>query len=107
MADIHIVRTHSMPLQQARDAASNLAGKLEQKFDLETQWQEDTLHFQRPGVTGTLALGEGEVTIDVRLGLLLSAFRGAMEEQISEQLDRVFDPAQAAAPASQAPKKRA
>ena len=105
MADIHIVRAHSMPLKKARDAANDLAAKLQDKFDLQSEWDGDTLNFQRPGVTGSLALGKSEVTIDVRLGLLLSAFKGAMEEQIGEQLDTLF--AAGAAPAKKAAKKKA
>jgi putative polyhydroxyalkanoate system protein len=105
MADIHIVRAHSMPLKKAREAAGNLAVKLEDKFDLQSEWDGDTLNFQRPGVTGSLALTKNDVTIDVRLGLLLSAFKGTMEEQIGEQLDALF--AGGAAPAKKAAKKRA
>lgn len=105
MADIHIVRAHSMPLKKAREAAGDLAVKLEDKFDLQSEWDGDTLNFQRPGVTGSLALTKSDVTIDVRLGLLLSAFKGAMEEQIGEQLDALF--AGGAAPAKKAVKKKA
>jgi putative polyhydroxyalkanoate system protein len=104
MADIHIVRAHSMPLKKAREAAGDLAVKLEDKFDLQSEWDGDTLNFQRPGVTGSLALTKSDVTIDVRLGLLLSAFKGAMEEQIGEQLDALFA---GAAPAKKAAKKKA
>ena len=104
MADIHIVRAHSMPLKKARDAANDLAAKLESKFDLQSEWDGDTLNFQRPGVNGSLELGKSAVTIDVRLGLLLSAFKGAMEEQINAQLDELFS---APAAAKKAAKKKA
>ena len=103
MADIRIVRNHSMPLAKARDAAAHLAGRLEKKFDLESEWHGDTLHFERPGVTGTLALQKNSVAIDVRLGLLLSAFRTTMEDQINAQLDELFS---GAAPVKKAGKKK-
>jgi putative polyhydroxyalkanoate system protein len=106
MADIHIVRAHGMALKKARDAANDLAAKLQDKFDLTSEWEGDTLNFQRPGVTGSLAITKSEVVIDVRLGLLLSAFKGAMEEQIGEQLDKLFGGA-AAAPAKKVAKKKA
>jgi putative polyhydroxyalkanoate system protein len=109
MADIHIVRAHHMSLQQAKDAATRLATKLEEKFDLATRWEGDTLHFERAGATGSLALDPQAVTIEVRLGLLLSAFKGAMEEQINEQLDKLFSGASSAvtAAAKSAARKRA
>jgi len=103
MADIHIVRTHSMPLKKAREAADGLAARLGEKFDLESEWDGDTLLFERPGVKGSLALAKGDVTIDVRLGLLLSAFKSTMEEQINDQLDQLFS----SAPAKKAAKKKA
>jgi putative polyhydroxyalkanoate system protein len=106
MADIHIVRKHSMPLKKAREAADGLAARLGEKFDLESEWDGDTLNFERSGVKGSLALAKTEVTIDVRLGLLLSAFKGSMEEQINEQLDQLFS-SSAAAPAKKAAKKKA
>lgn len=102
MADIHIVRNHNMPLKKAREAADGLSARLAEKFDLECEWQGDTLHFERPGAKGTLALGKTSVTIDVRLGLLLSAFRTTMEEQINAQLDQLFS---GAPPAKKARKK--
>jgi len=106
MAEIHIVRSHSMPLKKARDAAAELAGRMAQKLDLKLEWQGDNLNFERPGVTGTLALDKSHVTVDVRLGLLYSAFKSTMEEQIGQQLDSLFA-AVAAAPAKKAAKKKA
>jgi len=107
MADIHIVRAHTMPLKKAKDAAHQLAARLEEKFDLETAWQSDTLLFERPGVQGSLELAKGSVTIDVRLGLLLSAFKGTMEAQINQQLDELFSAHAAAEPAPPTVKKAA
>lgn len=90
MADIHIERAHAMPIKKAREAADRFADELAEKFDLESEWQDDALHFRRSGVNGTLTLEKGRVTIDARLGLLLSAFRGSFEEHINANLDRVF-----------------
>jgi putative polyhydroxyalkanoate system protein len=105
MADIHIVRNYAMPLKNARDAADELAGRLARQFDLVSQWHGDIMHFERAGVKGTMALGKGAVTVDVRLSLLLSAFKPAMEQQIGEHLDQLFDGA-GAAPAKQAARNR-
>ena len=106
MAEIHITRTHSMPLNKARAAAKDFAQRLEEKFELDHQWQGDTLHFSRSGVSGTLALAKNCVTIDVRLGFLLSAFAGRMEGHIKDNLDQLFGKAAAAAKAAPASAKK-
>ena len=90
MANIHIARSHSMPLKKARDAANDFATRLDGKFDLRSQWDGDTLHFERSGVAGTLALTKSDVTIDIRLGFLLSAFAGKMEGHIKDHLEQLF-----------------
>jgi putative polyhydroxyalkanoate system protein len=101
MADIHITRSHAMPIKKAREAADGFARQLDEKFDLESEWRGDTLHFKRAGVAGTLALAKNAVTIEVKLGLLLSAFKSRFEGHINDNLDRVFG-----APA-RAPRKKA
>jgi hypothetical protein len=106
MADIHIVRAHSMPLKKAREAANGFADQLAEKFDLESEWDGDTLHFSRAGVSGTLALHKQEIVINARLGLLLSAFKSTFETHINDNLEQVFGAP--AAPAKKAAgKKRA
>lgn len=105
MADIDIRRTHALPLKKAREAASRFAEQLDEKFDLKSEWEGDTLHFSRTGVKGTLTLAKNEVAIDAKLGLLLSAFKSSFEKHIHDNLDRVF--ADPAPNPKKAPKKRA
>ncbi len=109
MANIHIERSHSMPLKKARDAANDFAQRLNEKFDLESKWEGDTLHFRRSGVSGTLALTKNGITIDVKLGFLLTAFAGKMEGHINDNLDQLFGKAgavQTAGKAAAAKKKK-
>ena len=100
MAEIHIQRAHAMPLKKARDAANDFAKRLGEKFELHHTWDGDTLHFERTGVSGTLALTKSAVTIDLKLGFLLSAFAGKFEGHINDNLDQLFGKAGAAAKAS-------
>lgn len=90
MANIHIQRPHSMPLKKARDAANDFAQRLNEKFELESEWDGDVLNFSRSGVSGTLALTKSAITIDVKLGFLLSAFAGSMEGHINNNLEQLF-----------------
>ena len=109
MAQIHIQRPHAMPVKKARDAANNFAKRLDDKFELEHEWKGDTLHFSRSGVAGTLALTKHTVTIDVKVGFLLSAFAGKMEGHINDNLNQLFGKPAAVpkAAAAQAKKKKA
>ena len=112
MADIHIQRPHSMPLKKAREAANDFAQRLNEKFDLASEWDGDTLNFSRNGVSGSLALTRSDITIDVKLGFLLSAFAGKMEGHIKDNLDQLFGKTRAlerapAAKAAAAKKKKA
>ena len=90
MADIRIVRTHSMSLKKARAAAETFAAQLEEKFELQSEWHGDTMHFERSGIKGTLRLARDEVTIEAKLGFLLSAFKSTFEGNINNNLDRLF-----------------
>ncbi|MBL8385574.1 MAG: polyhydroxyalkanoic acid system family protein [Burkholderiales bacterium] len=91
MAEIHIERAHTMPHKKAREAAEGFARQLDEKFDLESAWEGDTMHFRRAGVDGSLVLEKHKVVIRARLGLLLSAFKSRFEEHIHDNLDRIFD----------------
>ena len=95
-----------MPLKKARDAANDFAKRLDEKFELRSQWDAGTLYFERSGVAGTLALTKSDVTIDVRLGFLLSAFAGKMEGHIKDNLDQLFGAAAAAGKPAPAKKKK-
>ena len=91
MASIHIQRAHTVSLKKAREVANVFAKRLDEKFELRHTWDGDTLHFERTGVSGTLALTKTAVTIDLKLGFLLSAFAGKFESHINENLDQLFD----------------
>jgi len=104
MADIVLNRTHHLGLKGARAAADRMAKKLDEKFDLTSEWQGDHLHFHRPGVNGRLAVTDHDMKLDVTLGFMLKMMKGPIERAIHEQLDSVLDSAPASATAKAAPK---
>ncbi len=55
MADIDIKRAHNLGLAAARAAADKMVEHLGRKFGLEGDWNGNVLHFERPGVSGSLA----------------------------------------------------
>jgi putative polyhydroxyalkanoate system protein len=108
--DIHIHREHQLGFKQARKVAFSWAEKAEEKFDMECTYEEgeteDTLHFSRSGVKGTLLVDASQFEMRAQLGFLFGAFKDRIEAEIGEQLDALLN---APPPATKkaAPKKKA
>ena len=90
MADITLVRNHTLGLQGARAAADKMADKLTEKFGLSGDWDGNTLTFARPGVSGKLIVTEHDMNLEVTLGFLLKAMKSPIERAVHEQLDAVL-----------------
>ena len=89
MATISIGKAHGLPQGEARRLAERLANDLEQRFGLVCNWDGDDVHFRRPGVSGSMHVGDSDITLDVRLGLFLTPLRPAIEREIHAQLDKL------------------
>ena len=90
MAEINVVRKHRLTIAQAKKIAQKTADDLASEYDLASEWQGDTLRFSRSGVHGAMAVSAREIRLDVRLGLLLSAFKGRIERHIEHRLDELL-----------------
>jgi putative polyhydroxyalkanoate system protein len=99
MPDIDIRRAHNLGLKAARAAADTMAEHLGRKFGLKGDWSGNVLHFERPGVTGSLAVDDNDVRLTVTLGLLLKMMRASIEGAVHEEMDKLF----ARAPSSRLP----
>ena len=82
-------RLHRLPRDEAKAVVERLATDLEQRFHVEWNWDGDDVHFRRPGVSGNLHVGESEISLDVRLGLLLTPLKPVIEREIRAQLDKL------------------
>jgi len=103
MADIDLKRVHQLGMKAARHAADEMAADLGKKFGLSGSWTGNTLHFDRPGVSGKLALTEKDLHLTVTLGFLLKALRGSIERAVHEELDTLFAEKAHAAPRAKKP----
>lgn len=90
MSDINICRKHGKSMKEARQAAEHLAGELQDDLDMTYSWDGDVLSFQRPGVKGQLTLDDDEVAIEIKLGLLFSAFKPMIEKEVHKFFDENF-----------------
>ena len=108
MADIDLHRVHNLGLKAARVAADKMADHLGKKFGLRGDWEGNMLKFERPGVTGTLAVTDKDLRLMVSLGFLLKAMRPSIEKAVVHEMDALFakaKPAPKAKKAAARPKK--
>ena len=90
MAALSITRKHRLSHAAAKAAAEQVAQDLRARFDLAYTWEGDRIQFQRPGLTGALAVGKNEVRLDAELGFLLSALKPAIEREVHKEFDKRF-----------------
>jgi len=86
MSNIDIRHAHALPDDQARLAMQEVAGKLADRFGLQSQWRGDVLDFNGSGVEGAIELQQGAVRVTAKLGFLLSAMKGMVESEIQRVL---------------------
>ena len=110
MADLHIVRKHTLGLAKARKIALDWAEQVERDFGMECTYEEgrsaDLVRFTRSGVQGELQVTKDHFALDARLGFLLGAFKGRIEAEIVKMLDTLMPP-EPVAPKQAAPKPAA
>lgn len=94
MANIHMVREHPLGLAGARKAAQGWARQVEDRLEMsctfETRPDGDNVRFERTGVSGTLRVSKDRFELDARLGLVLGAFKGRIEAEITKYLDEML-----------------
>jgi len=79
-----------MPAKDAQAAADELARDLARKFEINYGWEGDHIHFDRPGVHGTITVRENEIRIKAVLGLMLIFLKPLIEEEITDYLVNHF-----------------
>lgn len=91
MAEIRIVREHSMAAPLARAAAQQVADKFAADYGVTCKWEgENVLRFRRTGVDGALTLNAGRAALHIKLGFLMGAFAGTIEAKAADKMRRVF-----------------
>ena len=87
MAGFQIRKSHSMGRERLREAARGLARELEEAHGVRAHWEGDSVRIRGSGVDGKLTLGEDDLLVSVELGLLASAFKGALQSEVQRFLD--------------------
>jgi putative polyhydroxyalkanoate system protein len=95
MATIDIRRTHALSQDDARKRAEDLARTMQQKFDLEWQWEGNRIVFDAPrgaakGTKGSVDVGAKEVRVQIDLPFLLRMIKGTVESKVHEKLEQLL-----------------
>jgi putative polyhydroxyalkanoate system protein len=85
---IKLKRKHGLGRKKARSTVAALAKKLQQDLDAEYHWEGSTLQFSRKGASGHIDVGDGELNIEIKLGILLSPLKGKIEKTIEDEIDQ-------------------
>lgn len=91
MADLHLLRAHTLGLRVARKIAFKWVEQAEQKFGMDCIYEEgkllDKVEFTRSGVQGTLLVSKNRFELSAKLGFLFSPFKDRIEAEIIKNLD--------------------
>ena len=86
--DIHAF--HTLSHEEALNAADELSIDLAKKFGIDYGWDDEVIHFERPGVNGQILVQESELRIQANLGLLLMMLKTPIEQEIIRYLEEHF-----------------
>lgn len=87
MAKFTLTKPYTMPREEVREAAKNLADSLQEHHGVRSQWQGDTVRMKGSGVDGSLNFEGDTIDVSVKLGLLASAFAPALKKEMQKYLD--------------------
>ena len=92
MATIDIRRAHSLPLDDAKKKAEELAKGMESKFGIVWKWEGNTIRFDAPsgaakGTKGEVAVTDKTVRVAIDLPFMLKMLKGTIEGKVKEKLD--------------------
>ena len=90
MASIEILRSHSKPVKDAKKSVDRVAKHIADKFDVQSRWDGNTLHFSRSGVDGSIAVSAKQISVSVNLSFMLMMLKGSVEKEIHRYMDDEF-----------------
>lgn len=90
MSELDIRREHDLGLDRAQQIADDIAADLAEKFGVDYGWDGDYIHFERPGVSGSIQVDATHIHVTAELGLLLSYLKPAVEKEVNSYLDAHF-----------------
>jgi len=96
MPELKIEREHTLGLDGARLVAERWREQAEQDWGMTCASAPgealDRMRFERSGVSGELCVSATRFDLQIKLGFLLGAYSGKIEEKIQANLDALLGP---------------
>ena len=90
MSTIDIHAYHNLSHDEALSAADDLSRDLAEKFGIDYGWEDEVIHFQRPGGDGQILVADTELRIQANLGFMLMMLKSPIEQEIVRYLEEHF-----------------
>jgi putative polyhydroxyalkanoate system protein len=95
MSTIDITRAHTMPIDDAKKKAEELAKGMAEKFGIDWKWEGNTIRFDAPsgvakGTKGEVAVTDKSVRVAIDLPFMLRMLKGTIEGKVKEKLDTLI-----------------
>jgi putative polyhydroxyalkanoate system protein len=95
MATIDITRNHSLPIEEAKTKAEELAKGMAQKFGIDWKWEGNSIRFDASGgaakgTKGEVAVTDKSVRVQIDLPFMLRIMKGTIEDKVNEKLNAIL-----------------
>ncbi len=94
MSDIKFQQAHDFGMDKARELAIEWMDEAKSKLGLSCTHQQgtdqDIVHFERPGVKGVMTVSGQNFDLEVKLGMMMSAFKPVIEAEIKKNLSKLL-----------------
>jgi putative polyhydroxyalkanoate system protein len=87
VAGFQIRKPHNMSRPELREAAERLARELESAHGVRARWEGDCVSIKGAGVDGRLTISDEDVLVSVQMGLIASAFKNVLRDEVQRFLD--------------------
>ncbi len=92
MSTIDITRNHTLPIEEAKKKAEELAKGMADKFGMSWRWEGDAIQFDAAsgaakGTKGQVAVTDKTVRVAIDLPFMLRVLKGTIESKVNEKLD--------------------
>lgn len=91
MSEIRIERCHQLGRAEAQRRVTEIEPKLRERFGVRLEWDGDQAQLKGSGVSGSVAVSDAQLAIDIKLGLLLRPMAGKIRESLERQIDRALN----------------
>ena len=94
MSDVNYQQSHTLGLEKARELAKEWVAGAAAQLGLSCDYQEgaeqDTVTFERMGVKGAMKVSGTEFDLQIKLGMMMAAFKPMIEAEVNKSLGRII-----------------